>query len=345
MGTRLLARIAAGFLTLAATLATTTLHANPVEEFYKGKTITLYVGYGAGGGFGLYGRLLAEHLGKHLPGQPNIVPQFMPGSGSVKAANYVYNVAPGDGTAIGMFAETMPVFQLIQPRGFRLDTSNWRWIGRMDNMATVLILRSDAPAREIDDLRKTPVMLGATGKSSPSYFYGALMNNLLGTKFNIISGYPGSADIMLAVERGEVHGRIGAWASFKAVNTEMLARGFIAPVVQIGLTKTKDLSGIPLLKDLGETEADREALAFMSVGAEIGRAFVVPPAVPAERVTALRRAFDETMRDPEFLAAAEKRQATIDPMTGEELQKLVEETVAASPDVVRRTQEALGLLQ
>lgn len=345
MRKRFFSALLAAFVGLFVVSHTSSLRADPVEDFYKGRSITLYIGYGAGGGFGLYGRLLVEHLGRHIPGSPSITPQFMPGAGSVKAANYLYNVAPRDGTAIGMFAETMPIFQLLEPRGFRLDTAKWHWIGRMDNMATVLIMRTDAPAKTIEEMRKTKVILGATGKSSPGYLYVVLMNKMIGTEFDIVSGYPGSADIMLAVERGEVHGRVGAWASFKSGNADLLSRGVVAPVIEIGLSPSSDLTHLPLLMNLGETDEIRESLRFMSVGAEIGRAFVAPPDVPAERVTALRRAFDATMRDPEFLKAAKERQAGIDPMKGEDLQKLVEETVAASPDLVRRTQEALGLLQ
>lgn len=345
MTRRFLATALAGVAGLAAAFTVTAAQADPVEDFYKGRSITLYIGYGAGGGFGLYGRLLTEHMGRHIPGKPSITPQFMPGAGSVKAANYLYNVAPGDGTAIGMFAETMPTFQLLEPRGFRLDTAKWHWIGRMDNMSTVLIVRTDAPATSIEDMRKTKVILGATGRSSPGYLYVVLMNKMIGTQFDIVSGYPGSADIMLAVERGEVHGRVGAWASFKSVNADLLARGVIEPAIEIGLTPSPDIQHLPLLKDLGETEEARESLRFMSVGAEIGRAFVAPPDVPAERVEALRRAFDATMQDSEFLRVAKERNVGIDPMKGEDLQKLVEDTVAASPDLVRRTQEALGLLQ
>lgn len=328
----------------AAAVATTVASADvAADEFYTGKRVTLVVGYGTGGGYSLYAQVLVDHLGRHLPGKPTVVPQFMPGGGTVKATNFLYKAAAQDGSVIGMVSETLTILQLIDRRQLRADMSKFNWIGRMGNMNAVLFVRSDAPATALDSMKTTEVVLADTGRGSPTNIYPTLMNQMVGTKFKIVSGYPGSAEMDLSIERGETQGRTGAWISLKAQRSDWFSKGFVRPVVEIALSKSGDLPNLPLLKDLGRTPDDRKALAFMSVGATIGRAILAPPGVPSDRVSALRAAFDATMRDPAYLSDARKRKVEIDALGGAALQKIVADAVDTPKTIVSRIQSVLGI--
>lgn len=305
-----------------------------VADFYKGKTIDLIIGYSPGGGYDLYARTVAQVMSKHIPGNPNIIPRNMPGAGSLTAAKWVYSVAPKDGTVLGTADQALATAQAMGDKTVSIDTSKLIYIGNpnADNNTTVTWYTS--PVKTIDDAKKTEVAVGATGDKSTSAQYPRAMNAVLGTKFKLILGYPGGNDINLAMERGEVAGRgSNAWASWKATRPDWLKEKKINILVQIGLKKAPDLPDVPLLMDLAKNDQDRQLLKLLSASTTIGRPLFTTPGVPEERVKALRAAFDATMKDPDFIAAAKKQKMDLDPVSGEELQKIVADIVATAKPI------------
>jgi tripartite-type tricarboxylate transporter receptor subunit TctC len=316
--------------------------ADAVEDFYKGKTVTLLVGFGAGGGYDVYARSVAEVLTKHIPGNPNVITQFMPGGGSLKASNHLFNVSPKDGSVIGMHSPVLPVFQLIRKKGFKLDVRKFNYIGRIATMTHVLMVRGDKGVKGIDQAKATQLQLAESGKGSPTYIYPTMMNRLLGTKFRLVSGYRGSAASKLALERGEVDGFSSSWVSWKVSATPWIKSGFIVPLVVVATEHEADTKGIPLVTDLATNEDDKQIVEFIASSATIGRTIVAPPGVPAERIAALRKAFEATMKDPAFAAIAAQRKIDYDFMPGEKLQARVQRTVSISPALAKKAQEVLG---
>lgn len=316
-------------LAAAIGMASPPAQADDVADFYKGKTITYVVSAGPGGMYGLYGRTIIEHMGKHIPGNPNMVIQYMPGSGGYKAANYLYNAAPQDGTYIAMLLKDLPVAQLLEPQGVKFDMARMNWIGNVTDVPNVITMFHTAPATTLDGVRKTEVAMGSTGVQDPEMATNLIMlNKLIGTKFKIIPGYRGVTDIDKALESGELHGRGGSLQSWTARKGEWIKDGKVNFLVQIGLEKTPELpASVPLMTDLGGTEEEKEILRFMSTGTRIGRSMFTLQDVPPDRVAALRKAFDETMKDPAFLADVEKRKIVVNPMSGGKLQKLIVDLV------------------
>ena len=315
--------------------------AGPVADFYKGKTVTLIVGSGAGGGFGLNGRLVGQHIGKHIPSNPSVVLQFMRGSGGTKAANYVYNVSPKDGTVISMPISSIVENQLLRPKGTRFDGAKFHWIGSITSLASVLSVWNTAPAKSIKDATKTQVILGATSTNSSWYRMVKLMNPVVGTKFKIVTGYKGSRGVDLAMERQEIHGRAMVWASTKARRGDWLKAGKLVHLAQIGPYKLPDLPNVPRLIDMAKTEKQKSMVRFLHLTGLIGRALHTPPGVPMERVTALRRAFDATMKDPAFVAEYKKRKLPLGPTSGEELQAFIEKVIATPQSTIDELKMAL----
>jgi tripartite-type tricarboxylate transporter receptor subunit TctC len=332
------ARAKSAALAAAATLAwpLAAAHAQSVEKFFKGKQITIYIGFTPGGGYDLYARLVAQFMGRHIPGQPSIVAENMTGGGSRVAANYIYNVAPKDGTALATVDQAIPVQQAIGDPTVKFDTKAFSWIGNVDADNNVTATYYTAGLKTIEDAKKKETTLGATGFNTSSQ-YPTAMNKVIGTKFKIIFGYPGGADINLAMERGEVQGRgSNSWASWKATRPEWVADHKLDVLVQIGLTKAPDLPNVPLLTELAADPLDKAAFTILSSPPSIGRPIFGPPGVPAERVAALRKAFDDTMKDPDFIAAAQKAKLDLNPTTGENLQQVVANIVDAPKDVIDR---------
>jgi tripartite-type tricarboxylate transporter receptor subunit TctC len=314
-----------------------------VEDFYKGKQINLVIGYSPGGGYDLYARTVAHFLSKHIPGNPSIIPRNMPGAGSLTAAKWVYSVAPKDGTVLATADQALATAQAMGDKSITIDTSKLIYIGNpnADNNTTVTWYTS--PVKTIEDAKKTEVALGSTGDKSTSTQYPKAMNAVLGTKFKLVLGYPGGNDINLAMERGEVAGRgSNAWASWKATRAQWLKEKKLNFLVQIGLKKAPDLPDVPLLLDLATNDQDRRLLKLLSASTMIGRPLFTTPGVPEERVKALRSAFDATMKDPEFLAAAKKQKMDINPVSGEELQTIVADIIATPKPIGARLLSIVG---
>src|ERR1700730_3201070 len=274
--------------------------ADDVADFYRGKRINLVVGYGTGGGYDLYARMLGRFLGDHIPGKPAIIAQNMPGAGSRGAANWLYKVAPRDGTVIATLGQTTPADQALGEPGIQFDVRKFNWIGNMVVVNNIMFVSVATGIKTIDDAKKKVLTIGATGASSPSVLYPQVSNNLLGTKFKIVSGYPGGGDINLAVERREVDGRgSDSWASMKSTHPDWLRDHAINILFQVGPRRESDLPDVPLWTELAANEAQRQVLDILSADVSVGRPIVTAPEVPADRVKALRQAFDETMRDPQ----------------------------------------------
>lgn len=316
--------------------------ADAIADFYKGKIITLVIGFGPGGGYDRYARVVSKHLGNHIPGNPKVIPQFMPGGGSLKMSNYLFNVAPQEGTYLGIHSPVIPIFQLIRSKGFKLDVRKFNYIGRLATQNHVFMVRKDTGVKTLQDAMKKQLIYASTGKGSPTFIYPTIVNNVLGTKFKVVSGYSGSASSRLAMERNEVQGMTSAWISWKATAQNLIDSKFMIPLVEIGLDKSKDLPGVPLLVDLAKNKDDRKLLEFVSSAATTGRALTAPPKMPMARVTAMRRAFDRMVKDPAFLAGAKKRKIEIEPLTGEIVQKRITAAVSIPKALVDRAKAALG---
>ncbi|MDB5595456.1 MAG: Tripartite-type tricarboxylate transporter, receptor component TctC [Hyphomicrobiales bacterium] len=320
---RLVATHAATAAILLGATALPAMAQQSPADFYRGKTIDFYIGYSVGGGYDLYARTVARFMGDHIPGKPRIVVKNMTGGGSRIAANFIYNVAPKDGTVLGIVDQSLALEQAIGDPGIQFDMRNYNWIGNpiVDN--NTLVTWHTSPVKTVEDARKQEVPIGATGFNTSSQ-YPQVMNSLLGAKFKIIMGYPGANEINLAMENGEVGGRgSNSWASWKASKPDWVRDKKINILVQIGLTKSPDLPDVPLLIDLATNEDDRAALKLVSAPPVIGRPIFTTPGVPADRVKALREAFDETMKDPAFLEEAKKTALDINPISGAQLQEVV----------------------
>jgi tripartite-type tricarboxylate transporter receptor subunit TctC len=321
----------------ALALAASPAAAQSVEEFYRGKTITMTVGTSPGGDYDLRMRMVGRHIGRHIPGNPTIVPTNMPGAGQMLVANWLANVAPKDGTAIVALSQNMPVNQATGASGVKYDVRQFHWIGNTTDTPNVINSWHTTGIKTIQDVMQRELVVGATGTASGSYLYPYALNQLAGTKFKIVTGYPGGNDINLAMERGEVGGRgSNSWASWKSTRPQWLAEKKIIILVQVGIKRNPELPDVPTMQDLGKNDLDKRVLTFISVDSAISRPLVTSPGVPAERVEALRRAFDATMKDPAFLAEAEHSKTDINLMTGEEAQKIAESTINTPPEVLAR---------
>jgi len=329
--------LATAFLAIAAPA-----RADSVADFYRGKRINLVIGFGTGGGYDTYARLLARFIGEHIPGNPGVVAQNMPGAGSRGAANWLYRVAPKDGTVIATLGQATATDQALGQPGIQFDARRFNWLGNMVVVNNILFVSAATGVKTIEDAKKKPLSIGASGGSSPSVLYPQVSNNLFGTKFKSVSGYPGGGDINLAVERGEVDGRgSDSWASIKATNPGWLADKKVNILFQVGPRREADLPDVPLWSDLAQNDEQRQILDVLSGDVAVGRPILTAPDVPAERVGALRQAFDETMKDPKFLAAAEQANMYFNPIGGEELQRIVGRILKPSPEVMAKVKNAL----
>jgi tripartite-type tricarboxylate transporter receptor subunit TctC len=331
------------FLALTAiSLATPIVRADPISDFYHGRTLSLIIGTSTGNDYDFRARLLARHLGRHIPGEPTIVPQNMPGVGGVKAANYLASIAPRDGTALHMIMSNMMSSEAVGAQGVQFDTRKFFWIGNTTSTPNVTVAWYTSGVTSIEQVKTRQLIVGAPGGTA-GVIYATAMNGLLGTKFKLVTGYPGGNEVNLAMERGEIDGRASnSWASWKSTRPDWVRDRKIVVLVQVGLQHAPDLPDVPLLPELANNSMDRQVLTFLSADTAIARALVAAPDTPPERVAALRRAFDATMKDPEFLAEAEKSQMDILPMTGEESQKIADSIVNTPPAVVARAKMLLG---
>ncbi len=300
-------------------------YASAAEDFYKGRKIDIIIGYSAGGTYDAIGRLLSRHMPKYIPGQPTIIPQNQPGSGSIKAILTLYTVAPKDGTALAMITRGYPIEPLFYPDQAKYDPSRFNPIGSTSREVSVGVVWHTKPFKSLADLQERELVVGATGSTDDTGRFPMILKNLTGAKIKIVQGYPGGNNVTQAMEAGEVDGRFGwSWGSVKSRSREWLADKKIRILVQMAHEKAKDLPDVPLIMDLAKTEIDRQALELAFAPQTIAWPLVAPPDVPKERITLLRRAFDKTMQDPQFLSEAEKLAIDIEPVTGEEIQKVVE---------------------
>ena len=312
-----------------------------VEEFYRGKSINLVIGYSPGGGYDTYARLVGRYIGNHIPGKPSVVPRNMPGASSRSSTAYIYNVAPKDGTVIGTGDQSFAMQQAMGEK-FQFDIARLIFIGNplVENNTTAVWHTSGI--RTIEDAKRQEVSMGATGGSASSQ-YPRVMNAVLGTKFRVVVGYPGGNEINLAMERGEVDGRgSNNWASWKGTRAEWLRDKKINILVQVGLRKAHDLQDVPLLMDLATNEEDRVMLRLLSAPSNVGRPLFTTPDVPPERVKALRAAFDAAMKDPALLDEARRSNLELEPVSGEDLQKIVADILSTPPHIAKRLADVIA---
>ncbi len=312
-----------------------------VAAFYRGKTIRLVVGIGVGSGYDINARLLARHMGAHVPGGPTIIVQNQPGAGSLTMTNQLFAAGPFDGTAIGASFNGMPTTPLLQPAGARFDPVKLNWLGSTNRETQVSYVWHTAPVETLADAAKTQVVMGAQAPGSTQYDYPMLANALFGFKFKVITGYESTPKIHLAMERGEVHGTLANWSTLKAINLNWVTEKKVKMLAQWALRMHPDLAQVPLALDLAKSEPDRAAMLLALARLEYGRPFFLPPNVPADRLNALRRAFDATMKDPAYLAEAAKLRIDVDPLTGEEVAALVAQVARTPADTVARVRAAM----
>ena len=336
-------RMRTATLTLLAVLAAAPAVAQREEAatFFRGKTVRLIVGVGVGSGYDINARLLARHMAAHIPGQPTMVVQNQPGAGSLAMTNALYHTGPFDGTVMGASFNGMPTTPLLQPTGVRFDPVRINWLGSTNRETQVMYVWHTAPAQVLEDTRGTQIVMGAQAPGSTQFDYPVLANNLFGFKFKVVTGYESTPKIHLAMESGEVHGTIANWSTLKAINTNWIAEKKIRMLAQWALQKSPELDGVPLFLDLAKSDAERDALRLMLARLEYGRPFFLPPNVPPVRVDALRRAFDATMKDPAYLAEAEKLKIDVEPLPGEAVAALVEQVSRTPADTVARVRAAM----
>ena len=324
--------VATAFMMYAASA-----HADPVGEFFKGKTVSMVIGLSTGGDYDLRARMLVRHMPRHVPGNPIMVPRNMPGAGGLAAANWLMRAAPRDGTAILMVTQNMPLAQATGLTGVEFDARQFNWIGNTTDTPNVITVWAASGVRTIEDARKRELAIAATGVGTGAYYFPVAANEVAGTRFRLVPGYPGGNEMNMTMERGEVDGRgSNSWAAWKSTRPQWVEQNKIVNLVQIALRRHHELADVPLLLELAANDIDRRAMALISAETAIARAIATTPATPEDRVLAYRRAFDATMKDPLFLKEADQQNFDISPATGEEVQKIVADILDASPDVVAR---------
>jgi tripartite-type tricarboxylate transporter receptor subunit TctC len=309
---------------IAATLAALGAPAAQADDFFAGKQITFIVGAGVGGGYDLQARVTARHLGKHIPGNPTIVPRNMEGAGSLRLANWIYNVGPKDGTALATIGRGTAFDPLLGSKGAQFRADRFTWIGSANNEVSICVAWKGSGVTRFEDVLTKELIVGGTGQAADTDQFPRILNGVLGAKFKIVSGYPGGNDVTLAMERGEVKGRCGwSWSSVLATHKRWIDDKSITVLAQLSLNKHPDLPDVPLIMDFAKSEDQQQIFKLIFARQVMGRPYLAPPGVPADRADALRKAFMDTMRDPEFLAEAEKSQLEITPVAGPEVEKLV----------------------
>ena len=330
------------FAIAALLLAARAVVAQPVEEFFARKTVTVTIGYTAGGSYDLYGRMVARHLGKHIPGQPNVIAQNMPGAGSLKAANYLYEVAPKDGTALGVIVESAALEQALANPAAQYDAAKFAYLGRVASSNNIFMQWHSAPVQSLDDARRSETSLAGTGPGSIAETIPGLLNALTGTRFRLVSGYPASTEAMLAMERGEVEGASSSWAAVKTGKQAWLRERKIKIILQTAPERIAELPDTPSLGEVGETPEDRQVFALYASGSAIGRSVLTPPGVPAERLRALRAAFAAMVVDPEFVGDLQRLNVELEPLPGEQVANLVARALNTPAAVRERAKLAFG---
>ncbi len=303
-------------------------------DFYKGRTISILVGAGAGGSFVPYAQLLADHMKRHIPGSPNIIVKTMGGQGGgLDTAIQMHNTQARDGTIMAMTQQTVVLAQVINPEFARFDARQWNWVGNMATIRNMLAVWHTAKAQSVEAAKTHETIAGATGPSSPTYIMPSFLNRFAGTKFKIVSGYKGTADLNLAMQRGEIEVRGGSWLSVELALPEEIREKKIKPIVFASLDRDPGNKDIPTLAEFVTDPKAKQAAEFISAEAAFGRAFFLPPGVPADRVALLRTAFDATMRDPDMIADSKKKKLPIEPSNWEALTRVTAKVIATPKEV------------
>lgn len=338
--------LAAGLSLAGAALAAGPAAAkDPAADFYAGRTVRLIQCGGPGGSYAIYTRILADQMGRHLPGKAKFIVEYMEGGGGLKGENYLYNAAPKDGSVLAMPEPSVVTAPLIYPKAAKFDPAKFVWIGNMTQMQTVIGVWADSPATTIEQAKKTQLILGSTGKTSELTLTPRLLNAIIGTKFKIVQGYKGVGGVNLAMERHEVNGRSGGWTAWEPLKPAWFHPvRKVALLAQLGMSKLPMLPDVPLVMDLAKNKEDRQVLELLSRSTTLTRAVAAPPGIPADRAKALRAAFDATMKDPEFLAEMKKhRMLMIQPMNWQEIERFLADAQATPRPVVKRFQQLLGV--
>jgi tripartite-type tricarboxylate transporter receptor subunit TctC len=326
---------------LAATCAPAP--ADPVEEFYRGRNVTMVIGYSVAGGYDNYARVVARHLGNHIPGNPTILPQNMPGAGSLRSANWLYVAAPKDGSVIGMFSRGMAMEPLIGTSQTQFDAQKFSWLGSGTNEVSTCVTWHQSAIKTWVDALKIPFTVGGEGSGSDPDIFATVVRNVFGVKLRLVSGYPGSAEVALAIERREVDGRCGwSYSSLRQQRPDWITNRQVNILVQLALAKAPELPDVPLITDFATTERERQILRLVFSRQAMARPFTAPPGIPAERKAALRKAFADTMADPAFLEEAKQRSLEVNPVSGAEIDALIGDLYRSPPDVVAEVRASIA---
>ena len=330
------------YVLIAAALLATPCAADDVADFYKDRTVTILMGTGPGASYDLYGRTIAEHLTRHIPGNPTIIVEYMPGAGGVVAANHIFGIAPQDGSKI-LLSHAIPLSEKLEPTGVRFQSAKFHWLGAYDSIVQALTVWHTSPAQTLDELKTKPVVIGAFSKTHLTYQWASLLKDAIGADYKIVTGYRSGNDCNLAMERGEIHGWTASWESIIGARPQWLSENKVKMLVQFTLERAPYLKDVPTLVELAPP-GKKDVAEFVISGTPFARGLAVGPGVPADRVTALRKAFDALMKDEAFLADAKKRKLEIGPRNATQVHALVNKLDSASPELVARVKKAIGLI-
>jgi tripartite-type tricarboxylate transporter receptor subunit TctC len=326
----------------AALAALSPARAAGVEDYYKGRTVTLVIGYSVGGGYDLYARLVAAFMGRHIPGSPTIVPQNMPGAGSLKAANYLYSVAPKDGSVIGIFGRSMGLEPLLGSDA-AYDGTKFTWLGSVTNDVSLCVTWKSSPIKTWNDVLTKDFTFGGEGSGADPDVFALTLKNVFGAKVKLVTGYPGTNETTLAMERGEIDGLCGlSYSTLKSRHEAWLEDGSLHLLVQAGIRRSPALPDVPFLTDLATDPETVQILKFIVAPQGMARPFVAPPGIPEERESALRAAFEATMTDKDFLAQAAKQEIDVDPVAGIEIDTMLKHLYATPKDIIAKAAAAMS---
>lgn len=335
--------VAAAVASLVTFAATPAQSQRSVADFFRGKSVRLVIPTGPGGAYSLYALLFAEHFGQHVPGHPTIVPEYRAGAGGIVAANYLYTIAPRDGTVLGIPLAPVILGQYTGGSAVQYDSSKFNWIGQMSDITRLLTVWGDSKIHTFSDLASQDSIAGTTGRGSETFINPAIVNYVFHTRIRIVGGYKGSADLLLALERKEIGLMSATWSNLAGNRPDWIKEGRVRFLAQIGLSKLPGLSNVPLLVDLAKTEADRQLIEFMSlVTTSVGYSVISPPGVPGDVVGALRTAFDDTMKDPAFIADAHKRHVDVTPQQYQSVEAAVNKANRSPSSLFQRFMAAIG---
>jgi tripartite-type tricarboxylate transporter receptor subunit TctC len=315
--------------------------AESVADFYGGRNVTMTIGYSVGGGYDTYARLLGKYIGNFLPGKPTITPQSMPGAGSLKAVNYLYGIAPKDGSTFGTFGRTMPEEPLLGDASF--DARKLTWLGSITSDVSLCVTWNTSPVKTFKDLVDKEARMGGQGAGSDPDVIASTIKNLFHSKLKLVTGYPGSNETALAMERGEIDGECGvSWSTIQTRHPDWISGKKINILVQVALEKHPELPDVPLLLDLAPDDATRQVLKVIVASQVFARPFAAPPGLPPERTAALRQAFEQTVKDPQFLAEAKRMGLEVRPVSWQRMDQLLDELYKTPPDVLSKAKAAVG---